>query len=70
MLLCFVKKIKICLFNLGVCVCASMNLCACRCLQKEEEVRSTGARVRDEYEMPDVDARNQTPVLYKSSMCS
>lgn len=49
-------------------------MCMClheiMCTQKQEEVRSTGTGDRDECEMPDVDARNQTQVLHKSSMCS
>lgn len=63
--------LKIHFFNVHMCVC--VNLCAphaCRCPGRPEGVGFPGTRITGLCEPPDMDTRNQTRVLCKSSKCS
>lgn len=63
--------LKIHFFNVHMCVC--VNLCAphaCRCPGRPEGVGFPGTRITGLCEPSDIDTRNQTRVLCKSSKCS
>lgn len=50
-------------------VCLCEIICA-TCVQMPMKFRSRGAGIIGAYELPDVRAGNQTPVLCKTSLCS
>lgn len=65
---------NVCLFNVYVCVCAQVYVCAphaCRCLRRPiEGIRSPGTKVPGSCELPGTRSGNQTWNLCKSIKCS